>query len=688
MVLQNNGGDNLTVGQNGVFTFDKPIASGSNYAVTVGTQPAGQTCTVAASTGTVSGNVTNVSVACTANQYTIGGTAAGLIRPVVLQNNSGDSLTVSADGTFVFASTVTAGAAYSVTVLTQPGGQICTLSNESGTANTNVTSVSVSCSIDPNAFFVPFQAVGQYVGPPIYVGPGPPPTNGTNGLMVVASDSIAAAPIFVVKGLTKTLGVTAQFTLGPSGTISGGRPTTLVYATQGATGGDHIWAVDLSGGSTLNPTQVGNMTLTYTGSVLACSYSEAFGNLADPASALFILGFPTDPNYVCGGGSASFNYILIHLSDTTSTPPTALPALPGNLLALYGPGGALGGFVVADTAGHLLFYPGDTFKNPKIVLSNVSGFEPFQGQNVLTLVPLSSTPGSALILVTAPDLSKALYRIDYTGALSADLYDFQGSPTGGSVQDSQYFYFTDAGGSLTAPFEHILQIPLDGSAPARILYTDSETSATIPSLFLVGATGNQLVLEREPYTDVNGNSSAGEVATLATDTPSTPQVIATPTPYFGATLVGGNIYISNQTITGANLPSPPAYSTEIVALDGTMLQPLTGQSSFLYSLSSPVLQVHGVTDTGLGVGGGGVYALDPTSPVTSAPVPLMAPGGAPFVFPSMTVGASLLPVYSNIAFGSYSGSAQRVGLIYDSSQNLIVPFSVPSTDISILQPEF
>ena len=66
VVLQDNGGDNLTVTANGSFTFATPVTDGGSYAVTVKTQPSGQTCTVASGSGTVSGaNVTSVAVTCT-----------------------------------------------------------------------------------------------------------------------------------------------------------------------------------------------------------------------------------------------------------------------------------------------------------------------------------------------------------------------------------------------------------------------------------------------------------------------------------------------------------------------------------------------------------------------------------------------------------------------------------------------
>jgi hypothetical protein len=65
----------------------------------------------------------------------------------VLQDNGGDNLSVSANGTFTFAASVVNGAAYNVTVQTNPSGQSCTVSNGSGTvASANITNVAVSCT--------------------------------------------------------------------------------------------------------------------------------------------------------------------------------------------------------------------------------------------------------------------------------------------------------------------------------------------------------------------------------------------------------------------------------------------------------------------------------------------------------------------------------------------------------------
>ena len=71
VVLQNNGGDNLSVGAIGPFTFATALTTGSSYLVKVFTQPAGQTCLVTANgSGSAFGNVTNVEVSCVNGQWT------------------------------------------------------------------------------------------------------------------------------------------------------------------------------------------------------------------------------------------------------------------------------------------------------------------------------------------------------------------------------------------------------------------------------------------------------------------------------------------------------------------------------------------------------------------------------------------------------------------------------------------
>jgi 6-phosphogluconolactonase (cycloisomerase 2 family) len=157
LVLQDNAGDNLNVAAKATsFVFPTAIANGAAYAVTVLTQPTNpsQTCTVSNGSGTVSGaNVTLVAIACTVNDYTVGGSISGLTGSgLVLQDNAGDNLNVAAKATsFVFPTAIASGGSYAVTVLTQPSNpaQVCTVSNGSGpVTGANVTKVAIACSVN------------------------------------------------------------------------------------------------------------------------------------------------------------------------------------------------------------------------------------------------------------------------------------------------------------------------------------------------------------------------------------------------------------------------------------------------------------------------------------------------------------------------------------------------------------
>jgi N-acetylneuraminic acid mutarotase/ribosomal protein S11 len=147
LVLEDNGGDNLTIAAGGSMNFATPVASGSTYAVTVLSQPTGQTCTVTSGSGTVaSTDVTGIPVSCV-NTYTIGGTVSGLVSGgLVLQDNGADDLSISANGSFTFATAIATTEAYAVTILTQPAGQTCSVSNGSGTVTAaDIANISITC---------------------------------------------------------------------------------------------------------------------------------------------------------------------------------------------------------------------------------------------------------------------------------------------------------------------------------------------------------------------------------------------------------------------------------------------------------------------------------------------------------------------------------------------------------------
>ena len=154
LVLRLNGTGNLPVNPNATaFTFTTQLASGAAYTASVLTQPTtpSQTCTVTNGSGTVgSANVVGISVSCTTNSFTIGGTVSGLLSAsLVLRNNGGNDLAITSNGVFTFSTAILSGSTYAVTVLTQPTApaQNCLVTNSSGTLGAaNVTNVGVNCN--------------------------------------------------------------------------------------------------------------------------------------------------------------------------------------------------------------------------------------------------------------------------------------------------------------------------------------------------------------------------------------------------------------------------------------------------------------------------------------------------------------------------------------------------------------
>ena len=197
VVLQNNGGDDLTVSANGEFTFAAKVSSGGTYAVKVSTQPQGMYCAVAGGSGTASADVSRVAVAC-AGPYTVGGTVSGLVgQGLELVLGTGQQLGISGNGNYVFPTALYAnGSGSSVSIAQQPQSpaQRCVVQNPYFTRTppnvSDVSDVNIVCgeflfvansaadsisaySIDPTsgALFS--------VGPPVAANLGPSAIAGT-----------------------------------------------------------------------------------------------------------------------------------------------------------------------------------------------------------------------------------------------------------------------------------------------------------------------------------------------------------------------------------------------------------------------------------------------------------------------------------------------------------------------------
>ncbi|PHV39532.1 hypothetical protein [Janthinobacterium sp. BJB304] len=147
-----NGGDPLPIkaGQTS-FTFAKRIDYGTDYNITVQTQPAHMTCTVSGGTGSAGHYVSiQASVSCARNAYTVGGTVTGLTADgLILINGNAQTTVAKGSTTFTLASPVADGDKYGISVFTQPTGLKCTVAPNTGVGvmgEANVTTVQIACN--------------------------------------------------------------------------------------------------------------------------------------------------------------------------------------------------------------------------------------------------------------------------------------------------------------------------------------------------------------------------------------------------------------------------------------------------------------------------------------------------------------------------------------------------------------
>ena len=155
VVLSDNTTETKTLTSNGSFTLNETVASGSSYSVQVQTQPdvPSQTCTVTGGSGSVvNADISSVSITCVTNQFKVGGSVTGLKsgESLSLQNNGIDTITMGSDGTFTFATSITSGNPYAVTISSPPLTQNCVVNGGTGNVgDADVTSVSINCTNKP-----------------------------------------------------------------------------------------------------------------------------------------------------------------------------------------------------------------------------------------------------------------------------------------------------------------------------------------------------------------------------------------------------------------------------------------------------------------------------------------------------------------------------------------------------------
>jgi DNA-binding beta-propeller fold protein YncE len=371
----------VTVAANATtFTLTPAIASGTAYSVSVLTQPTGpsQTCTVTSgATGTVTtAAVTSVAVTCTTSTYTVGGTITGLTGTglVLKDTTNNHPVTVAANATtFTITPAIVSGTAYSVSVLTQPAGQTCTVtSGATGTVTANVTSVAVSCTT--NSYTVG-GTISGLTGSGLVLKDttnNHPVTVAANATTFTITPAIASGTAYAVSVLTQPTAPaqTCTVTGGGTGTVTTAAVTNVAITcvTTTYTVGGTISGLTSTSGVVLKDT-VNNHQVTVPAN--ATTFTIPGGVAPGGTYAVTVLTQPTAPAQFCRVTAGTGNITTANVTSVTVNCTNVGQVVFASNTYDNGPG-SLASFTINPTTGVLTAADG-TPATPAIVPATDQG---------------------------------------------------------------------------------------------------------------------------------------------------------------------------------------------------------------------------------------------------------------------------------------------------------------------------
>jgi len=282
-------------------------------------------------TGTASAQ-TLQSLGCTVPTYPVGGTVSGLTGGtlVLAINVSGiSSLSITTNGAFTFGN-ITSGTTYTISISTQPSGQICSLTGASGTAGTgsaNATTVSCSASsypvggtlsgLLPGGTLVLNLAYGTSFGVQLNISANGAFTFGSIATGTTYSTSIVTQPAgqtCTVSGASGTDGPNSANAISASCTSQSSYP--VGGTVVGLAGGTLVLGINVPGVSPLS---------------IASNGAFSFGNIATGTN--YVISITTQPagqNCTVSGGSgtsdgASANATTVECASTGASWPSVIP---------------------------------------------------------------------------------------------------------------------------------------------------------------------------------------------------------------------------------------------------------------------------------------------------------------------------------------------------------------------------
>jgi hypothetical protein len=546
--------------------------------------------------------------------------------------------------------------------------------------------------------------------------------NFASQLFAAPSNSLSATPTVIESSAVATL--VPQYLTNNLGQVYAQVPFSVFYSN----GSNHYYSADLNDATkALAPRQLTTLTAMNCAAFNALSSSSFFAsvNAADPTSTFFLVD--TDPSGQCpqltfapgssSTGPFSDKVYLLHYSDTPSTSATLTPVsnLPHAPVISFvdTQTGHLSGLLASDAFGNLTWYPDSSFANTKVLLSGVVAYSIIEDSPGFAFIAVQRS-GSAVI---------SLYRVSASGAISADLYDFQASDAnadcyatqqfspcapavfGGAISpDGRQMYFGDnqatfdsATGLVATYSDRLVRVAADGSSAAEVAYTfaggappgkNAQGGATFSvEIEPFGFIGNRLVFAVEaPGRSGDGYPASIDSLDAASPAGSTPTVISSLADgYYGHDI------LENSLILVTAHPYDPATgnalyaSAQAIQLDGTVIQSLAhswfygGTSSLSGTPANPLftpadsLVLSGYTaaqpSTGKGrfdLGGGTLVRYSGTD-FSAIPTPITVPGGQALVFQSMeqilTSNSYADPIGGAMIFGPSAYAAAALDLV-------------------------
>lgn len=153
LVLTNNGGNDKAIDPPsngsgaGDWAFDNLISTDDRYNVQFKSKPSNVSdCRIENASGRAGYHVYTVYVTCDVRRHGLSGSISNLKGKLELVNGS-DKVTVEAGATSFKMADIPEDAPYGVTILTQPAGQTCSVSNGNGVVGpAPVTNVAITCT--------------------------------------------------------------------------------------------------------------------------------------------------------------------------------------------------------------------------------------------------------------------------------------------------------------------------------------------------------------------------------------------------------------------------------------------------------------------------------------------------------------------------------------------------------------